>query len=608
MKPILPTANKMFLAGDYRAALPLYQECLTEAAKDPTAPASMLRFCQSRIDRCFDLIDTTPYTRELSDRPSPLGISETVFYSKAFRRSHPKISVIIPHYNSGDLILDALASLSNQTFKEIETLIIDDCSTENKLDISAIRSYPEWMRIRLLSLKSNAGPSYCRNTGIKLSSGRAICFLDADDYLDTEALAARWELVNSQPTIAASYASMTYVSEDRKPLNSIILNGGQTYSFCDFSSNKFPCSALLFRRSVLELDGFDEQLVYGEDYECFSRIAQRGWTYRSAQRGTVYYRQHSNSITHKDLLKDLSSRTEIIERVHNRELQWSHVEYARNLPSAMIIQEISNRSFPIACVCALRGDTQTALRIGERIDADVVSTRPSSQAAGTIRFFLTRELFIPASAIKGFLESCKKDALLLFFDGFFSHRHRSFVTQLTADLFGKAIPNMEASLSNVFSPEVDSMRWRDFLSATHNTWRDYVLIHRAGEEMPRSALTATRDVLRKRGDLEGLFAYRLQRRGADVFVDVNSIAPADPDSVALCSLGTEMRPALLLHEIAARSLLEWVRQRIAQGLVVDEGSESAIESTLLAGVFQLRLKAVGGFKECYVMNDSKRTL
>src|SRR5690554_7984530 len=97
----------------------------------------------------------------------------------------PKISVIIPVYNKAPYLEQCLNSVINQTYKNLEIIIIDDGSTDNSLEIcEKYRKKDE--RIQLIS-QENQGVSVARNKGIQKASGEWIYFLDADDYLELDA-------------------------------------------------------------------------------------------------------------------------------------------------------------------------------------------------------------------------------------------------------------------------------------------------------------------------------------------------------------------------------------------------------------------------------------
>ena len=96
-----------------------------------------------------------------------------------------RFSIIIPNYNNAEWLDKCLQSIFNQTFKDYQIIVVDDCSTDNSLNI--LRKY-EWEgKINLLSAKAhgkvfNGG---ARNMGISLATGDYILFLDSDDWFDT---------------------------------------------------------------------------------------------------------------------------------------------------------------------------------------------------------------------------------------------------------------------------------------------------------------------------------------------------------------------------------------------------------------------------------------
>lgn len=99
----------------------------------------------------------------------------------------PKISVIVPVYNTEDFLLDALESISKQSFSDFEVLIIDDCSTDKSKSI-AQKFIEQDKRFFLLSNSENKGPSYSRNKGLDHIQGKWVTFVDSDDILDSKFL------------------------------------------------------------------------------------------------------------------------------------------------------------------------------------------------------------------------------------------------------------------------------------------------------------------------------------------------------------------------------------------------------------------------------------
>jgi teichuronic acid biosynthesis glycosyltransferase TuaG len=91
------------------------------------------------------------------------------------------ISVIMPNYNGSKYLSQAIESVINQSFVELELIIVDDCSTDDSVNI--LQSYAlKDPRIFLYLNDTNRGVAYSRNRGISLSTGRYIAFLDSDDF------------------------------------------------------------------------------------------------------------------------------------------------------------------------------------------------------------------------------------------------------------------------------------------------------------------------------------------------------------------------------------------------------------------------------------------
>ena len=115
----------------------------------------------------------------------------------------PKISVIIPVYNVEKYLPKCLDSLINQTLSDIEIICINDCSTDNSLEIlEEYASKDE--RIKIIDLKENQGAAAARNKGLEIAKGEYLGFVDPDDYVDLnfyEELYKKGTILNSSLSI-----------------------------------------------------------------------------------------------------------------------------------------------------------------------------------------------------------------------------------------------------------------------------------------------------------------------------------------------------------------------------------------------------------------------
>lgn len=97
----------------------------------------------------------------------------------------PKVSVIIPVYNTEKYLEKCLDSVCNQTLSDIEIICVNDCSTDGSLDI--LKKYAQKdNRIKIIDFKKNKGAAIARNTGIDTASSEYIGFVDSDDYIDLD--------------------------------------------------------------------------------------------------------------------------------------------------------------------------------------------------------------------------------------------------------------------------------------------------------------------------------------------------------------------------------------------------------------------------------------
>ncbi len=97
----------------------------------------------------------------------------------------PKVSIIVPVYNTETYLPKCLDSLVNQTLKEVEIICVNDGSTDNSLDL--LNQYAQKdKRIKIINFKENKGAAFARNVGIETATGEYIGFVDSDDFVDLD--------------------------------------------------------------------------------------------------------------------------------------------------------------------------------------------------------------------------------------------------------------------------------------------------------------------------------------------------------------------------------------------------------------------------------------
>ncbi len=97
-------------------------------------------------------------------------------------KNNPKISVIVPVYNTAKYLDKCLDTLLNQTYSNLEIIIVEDCSKDNSKEL--LKSYEKYENIKIIYNEKNSGLSYSRNMGVRNATGEYIGFIDSDDYVE----------------------------------------------------------------------------------------------------------------------------------------------------------------------------------------------------------------------------------------------------------------------------------------------------------------------------------------------------------------------------------------------------------------------------------------
>lgn len=219
--------------------------------------------------------------------------------------NNPKVSVLIPVYNSAEYVSECLESVLNQSFTDFEVICVNDCSTDNSLEI--LENYSEKdSRVKVFSMPENSGNLQARKRTIKESSGDYILFVDSDDYISentiesvyNEALSSKADVVHYPFRVFTQTEEIDdkFVSDMDKFVNPVYseINENALLEEC-YCNNKIAwvlCSNL-FRGNLLRnvIDNTtDERIEYGDDaYLCFL-VYKQAKSYRKTESGVYNYR------------------------------------------------------------------------------------------------------------------------------------------------------------------------------------------------------------------------------------------------------------------------------------------------------------------------------
>lgn len=180
------------------------------------------------------------------------------------------ISVIIPSYNHGRYLSDAIESVYAQSGVNVEVVVVDDGSTDDTAAVA--HRYPLVNYV----YQSNQGLSAARNTGIDNSRGNYLVFLDADDWLLEDGLSANLHYLVRDPALAFVSGTYQYVLEQTGRIINIIRKVEdkhyQQLLVCNYIGMH---GAVMYRRWAFASRRFDTSLKASEDYDLFLRLARK---------------------------------------------------------------------------------------------------------------------------------------------------------------------------------------------------------------------------------------------------------------------------------------------------------------------------------------------
>lgn len=229
------------------------------------------------------------------------------------------VSVIIPAYNVGPHIAEAIDSVLSQDYPQIEVIVVDDGSKDDTADVVANR-YPQATLIR----KANGGAATARNAGIREAHGEFIAFLDADDIWLPGKLTAQVDYFHAHPEVGMSCTGFSqWVCDENgvfpDPLTVIPAQGDLAVDAIDADlsgwiyhklllRNFVWTTVVMMRRSLIDKVGFyDESYRLGQDYEYFLRASRETEVHRLT-RAYALYRQHPGSATARGIDYNYAAR------------------------------------------------------------------------------------------------------------------------------------------------------------------------------------------------------------------------------------------------------------------------------------------------------------
>ncbi|MED3729454.1 glycosyltransferase [Priestia filamentosa] len=229
---------------------------------------------------------------------------------------NPKVSIIIPFYNC-PYVDQAIESAINQTYSNIEIIVVDDGSTKFKEKLVPFQEKIVYIR------KENGGTATALNEGIRSATGEYVAWLSSDDYFLPEKVAKQISFMINEK-VEASFTNYNYINEANQPTKHwarpVFSNNDDVYrAFLNY--NAINGCTVIIKREIFEQAGyFNPNLRYTQDYEMWIRLLIKGYKIYYLDEELTKFRIHKESGTHKHQLA-IQREVSIIENEYRPLLQ-----------------------------------------------------------------------------------------------------------------------------------------------------------------------------------------------------------------------------------------------------------------------------------------------
>jgi glycosyltransferase involved in cell wall biosynthesis len=241
-------------------------------------------------------------------------------------QKNPWVSIVIPCFNYGKFIDEAIDSCLASTFQDFEIIVVNDGSTD--AETIEVLNHLNKEKTRVIH-QANQGPAAARNRGIREARGKYIFPLDADDRIHPTLLEKGVWILETRPRVGVVTSWLQHFGESYEVWSP------PPFNFYNLLFNNTIIGSSLYRKAAWEqVGGYDEKLVHGyEDWDFWIRMADQGWIAYQIPEPLFYYRKHGETrlsqlnSRHAELvqaIQDNHSHLYKEERLYQLKRQWTN--------------------------------------------------------------------------------------------------------------------------------------------------------------------------------------------------------------------------------------------------------------------------------------------
>lgn len=210
-----------------------------------------------------------------------------------------KVSVIMPNYNCEKFLEETINSVINQTYKNWELLIVDDCSTDGSVEvIKKLQTTDD--RIKLYINEKNSGAAASRNKALREATGKWIAFLDSDDLWLEDKLEKQIAFMEENG-YKFSFTKYGHIDENSKFLNRIVCGPKKVTKRKMFRYCYLGCLTVMYDAEAVGLIQIDDGIQKRNDYAMWLKVSKKATAYYLDE-VLAYYRKRCGSISHQSKL------------------------------------------------------------------------------------------------------------------------------------------------------------------------------------------------------------------------------------------------------------------------------------------------------------------
>lgn len=226
-----------------------------------------------------------------------------------------RITTIIPCYNAGTYLGEAIASVRRQSRSTDELIVVDDCSQDGSAERAAA------LGARVLTTSRNSGHAAARNLGVAAAQGELVAWLDADDFWETEHLATVVALLESFPQAAVAFSGVRRVGAQSGLWTGFPCTNRPRRILCEsYRATIVPAMSAITRTAELrQIGGFDESIRVAPDFDLWLRMSRR-FEFVSTDQVTANYRWHESQISsrpERQMASMWATRARFLQALHD---------------------------------------------------------------------------------------------------------------------------------------------------------------------------------------------------------------------------------------------------------------------------------------------------